>query len=106
MRAALIALLSLTVIACSKESASDEHLTEAGAEAKAAAADVGKAINESVPAIKQAGAQVGDGIKDAGAEAAPEVKAAGQDIKDAAHKAGDEIKSSAEKAKEKVQDKG
>ena len=94
MRAVLIlsaALAALTLSACDKGSSADSHLKEAGAEAKAAVSDVGKAIDASVPAVKDAGAKIGDGIKNVGAEAAPDIKAAGRDIKDAADKgAGDE----------------
>jgi hypothetical protein len=83
MRAALIVLLSLTAIACSKESASDAHLKQAGAEAKAAVADVGKAVDATAPAIKQAGAQMGRGLKAADADLKASAKRAKDKVEDA-----------------------
>ncbi len=109
MRAAIIAiagLAALSMAACNKDSAADDHLKAAGNEAKAAVSDVGRAIDSSVPAIKAAGAKVGDGIKEAGAKAAPELKKAGNDIKEAGHKAGSELKDAGQKAKDKGSDKG
>ncbi len=98
-------LAALTLAACNRDSAADEHLKAAGQEAKAAVSNVGKAIDSTTPGIKQAGADIGNGIKKAGDEAAPSIKAAGQDIKDAARKAGDQIKEAGDKAKAKVDDK-
>jgi hypothetical protein len=83
MRVALIVLLSLTAIACSKESASDAHLKQAGAEAKAAIKDVGKAVDAPAPAIKQAGAQIGHGLKTADADLKASAKRAKEKIDDA-----------------------
>ncbi|MGZ3315103.1 MAG: hypothetical protein ACXU82_16590 [Caulobacteraceae bacterium] len=100
-----LAVAALSVSACGKNSDADEHLKAAGQEAKAAVSDVGKAIDSTTPAIKQAGADIGAGIKKAGDEAAPSIKAAGQDIKDAARKAGDQIKEAGDKAKAKVDDR-
>jgi hypothetical protein len=77
------ALAALALCACDRHS--DSHLKEAGAEAKAAVTDVGKAIDSSVPAIKDAGHKVGDDIRAAGHKA-------GDDLKDAGHKVKDDAK--------------
>ncbi len=108
MRAALImttALAALALAACDRHGQPNADLKAAGAEAKAAAVDVGKAVDSSVPAIKDAGRKVGDDLKHVGDEAAPDIKAAGRDIRNAAHKAGDDLKDAGRKAKDSVQDK-
>jgi hypothetical protein len=97
-----LAVVALAVAACGKNTSADEHLKAAGQEAKAAASDVGKAIDSSTPNIKQAGRDIGNGIKRAGDEAAPSLKQAGRDLGRAADKAGEQIKDSGEKAKDEA----
>ncbi len=95
-----LAVAAVAVSACGKNSDADEHLKAAGQEAKAAAGDVGKAIDSATPGVKQAGADIGNGIKKAGDEAAPSIKQAGAALGRAAHDAGQQIKDAGDKAKD------
>ena len=104
-----LAVAALSVTACDKNSDAKDHLKAAGEEAKAAATDVGKAIDSTTPGIKQAGADLGNGIKEAGDKAAPSIKEAGRALGRAAHDAGEQIKDAGDKAKDSVKkddDKG
>ncbi len=102
---ASLALAAVAVTACGKNSDADAHLKAAGQEAKAAATDVGKAIDTAAPGVKQAGADIGNGIKHAGDEAAPSLKQAGADLGRAAHDAGQKIKDAGDKAKQDADSK-
>jgi hypothetical protein len=95
-----LAVAAVAVSACGKDSEADQHLKAAGQEAKAAASDVGKAIDSATPGVKQAGRDIGEGIKRAGDEAAPSIKEAGRSLGRAAHDAGEQIKESGDKAKQ------
>jgi hypothetical protein len=82
MRAALItACLLLALAGCDRSA--DDHLRAAGDQAKGAVADVGKAVDASVPVVKDTGRRLGDDIRQAGHKA-------GQDIRDAGDKARDD----------------
>jgi hypothetical protein len=96
----LIAIAGAVVAlaACGRQS--DDHLHAAGAETKAAVDNLGRAIDTSVPEIKDAGHALGQDIRSAGHEIAPDLRAAGHDIRNGADKAGRGLKDAGDRAKD------
>ena len=81
-----LAVAALAVAACDRNSSAKADLKNAGQEANAAVSDVGKAIKDSTPTVKQAGKDIGAGIKRAGDGGPPSIKEAGHDLGPALNK--------------------
>lgn len=102
MRHALIvsfAVAALSVAACSKSEQSD-----AGDNAKAAAAKIGEATKEvaTSPEIKAVGNDIKEGAAEAGAVAKDALATAGAELKQGAEKAGDKASEAAATADAKI----
>ena len=99
---ALAATLTLGLSGCQKNSAVDEHLSEAGKEMKEAGHDVAQAGEKVGDAAAVAGKEAGQAAEEAGDRAAAATAEAGEKISAGAEKAAENVSAGAERAAENV----